>query len=89
MDPSLREETFLSRNSSNNRGMFGGLARAPHHATLRLPRVWRPNRPPQVRHAVASTTLVQTSLRRITSHYTTLLFYRFDDIQMHYFCIYK
>jgi hypothetical protein len=38
---------------SVTKSVFGGLAPAPHRATLWLPRVWRPNRPPRVRRAAA------------------------------------
>jgi hypothetical protein len=44
--------------------MFGLLPPIPHRATLGVPQLWRPNRPPQLRQGAAPEVKVQTGPKR-------------------------
>jgi hypothetical protein len=59
------DEAMLEKTLEQMKSVFGGLARAPHRATLRLSRVWRPNRPPRVWRAAAPTVPVQTGSKSL------------------------
>jgi hypothetical protein len=51
--------------------MFGLLPPIPHRATLGVPQLWRPNRPPQLRQGAAPEVKVQTGPNKSKSVHTS------------------